>query len=227
MKHKGFTLLELLITFSLVTLLAVAVIIFINPISLINRANDTLRKKDLDDAKKILEQYLTDTGCYPLPTQICAQNTSKGNCNFCANGTSPQFSYFTKNICDPKHGTSDYLYEVSSKSIKGVTSVATCPQWFRIFSVLDSSYDYATDIWKCGEGGCGISPSYGYDYLVTSPGISVTSSTLDWYCYTDDCVNCGTLDNCITTENDCSRKTLYATKNICCTQHDPLSSFCR
>jgi len=228
MKHKGFTLLELLIIIALFAVLSVVAIVLLNPMSLVKRATDVTRKKELDDAKKMLEQYMSDTGCYPKPTQICAQNAPGGSCNFCANGKTTQFSYFTKDVCDPRHGISDYLYETEITEVpKSSPIAASCPKWFRIYSVLDSAYDEATDVWNCSEGGCGIAPNYGYDYLVTSPGAPTTTiSTNDWYCYTTDCTNCYSFENCHTVGNDCVGKVLYPSKQSCCAQHNPNSPNC-
>jgi len=152
---------ELLIAVSISIVLSVGLIVLIKPLSLIQKGNDILRKKDLDDAKKAFEQYMTDTGCYPQPTQICKEGTNVSSCHICTKGQSPQFSYFTRDICDPKQGSLQYLYQ--TEKIGSV--VVPCPKWFKIFSILDSAYNAADDIWGCGKGKC-----YGYNYVVTSPG---------------------------------------------------------
>jgi len=192
MKRTAFTLMELLIVVCILIILSTGVVILINPISIINKGTDTARKKDLDDAKKMLEQYMNDTGCYPKPTQVCIDgNNTSGTCHICTKEQSPSFSYFTKDICDPRHGIADYLYQTETipgyKPPGGVwipPAVSACPKWFRIYSVLDSVYSAAEDIWGCKKGGCGVSPYYGYSYLVTSPGApSETIFAGDWGCY--------------------------------------------
>lgn len=224
MNRKAFTFTELLIIISLISIFFVGVIVAINPIAIINRGYDSARKKDLDDAKKMLEQYMTDTGCYPQPTQICIEGKNNSNCHICTKKQSPKFSYFTKDICDPKAGQMDYLYQVDTTMVYKVGQVVSaCPKWFRLYSVLNSAYDKANDVWGCGNGGCGVSPSYGYSYLVTSPGAPVDgiiSST--WFCYLDinnACNPCGTYDNCNLPTNDCQGKELFPTKQNCCSTH--------
>ena len=70
MKKKAFTLVEILITVMVATILFTGLMVLLNPISLVQKGDNITRKKDLDDAKKALEQYMDDTGCYPQPTQI-------------------------------------------------------------------------------------------------------------------------------------------------------------
>ena len=112
MKHKAFTMMELLVVVCIFTVLSVGLVLLINPLSVINKGNDITRKKDLDNAKKMLEQYMNDTGCYPKPTQVCADGGTSSTCHICTKDQSPSFSYFTKDICDPRHGGGvDYLYE--------------------------------------------------------------------------------------------------------------------
>ena len=215
---------ELLIVLTLVAVLAAGVVILLNPVSIINKGNDVARKKDLDDAKKMLEQYMADTGCYPQPTQVCMNGTNTNPCTICTKKQTTPFSYFTRDICDPRSTSYQYLYQTQ----KAGPVVATCPTWFRIYSVLDSPYNAQEDVWGCKTGGCGVSPSYGYDYLVASPGAPTdgTSTTL-WYCFTNnDCTNCGTYDNCTDINNSCSGLYLYPGKASCCSSNNPNSRFC-
>lgn len=225
---RSFTLLEILVVFTIFTMLSVVIIFVIKPISIVNRAIDIGRKRDLDDAKKILEQYLSDTGCYPQPTQICMEGTNTSPCHICTKAQHPFFSYFTRELCDPRHGTSDYLYQTDTYLIPKVGYfTSSCPKWFHIFTVLDSvsinddSYDPAQDIWGCKKGGCGVNPLYGYDYLVTSPGgPSDSVATSNWYCYLSQygrCVQCTPYENCVSSGNDCYGKMLYPMRQTCCT----------
>lgn len=225
MKQKAFTMMELLIVVAIFIVLFSGMMLLINPLTIINRGNDVARKKDLDDAKKMLEQYINDTGCYPQPTQLCMEGNNAINCHICTKAKSPRFTYFTKDICDPRHGgTIDYLYQTEGAWVNKVGYVVSaCPKWFKIFSVLDSKYNAAEDIWGCKKGGCGVNPTYGYSYLVTSPGAPTDNvASSNWYCYLGQfnrCVQCSPYENCILPTNDCYGKDLYPIRQNCCTDH--------
>lgn len=228
--NKALTLMELLIIIPLLIILATGVLVLIRPMSLIQNGNDTARKKDLDDAKKMLEEYYNDTGCYPQPTQVCTEGYNGSPCHICTKNQSPKFSYFTRDICDPKEGSLPYLYQTEKNFVYKVGNVVVaCPRWFKIFSVLDSAYNAADDIWGCKEGGCGDVEAgvLGYRYLVTSPGsFDDKIATDNWYCFTDDCVQCTPYENCTLDTNACYQKQLYPTRLACCTDHDPNSPNC-
>jgi len=219
---------EILITLTILIVLFTGLIVLINPLAIIQSGNDITRKKDLDDAKKMLEQYINDTGCYPQPTQVCMEGNNSSPCHICTKGQSPKFAYFTKDICDPRSGSLNYLYQVNTTFVYKVGNVVgQCPKWFRIFSVLDSVYSAASDVWGCKKGGCGVSPQYGYSYLVTSPGAPTDDiATTNWYCYTTDCTQCSPYENCMSPENDCHNKMLYPNRSVCCADHDRKSPYC-
>ena len=63
--YKGFTLVELLITISLVSIFSVFIISVINPVRLRMRVRDAQRKKDLEIISLGLEQYYADHNAYP------------------------------------------------------------------------------------------------------------------------------------------------------------------
>lgn len=238
MEKKAFTLVEILITVTVITVLFAGVIALINPVRIIEKGNNTARKKDLDDAKKMLEEYMTDTGCYPQPTQICTEGTNTNGCHICTRGQSAPFSYFAKDICDPRHGGApDYQYEIETvlqpKDVAHGIPVsswipATCPKWFRIYSILDGPYNADEDIWGCKKNGCGISPLRGYGYMVMSPGAPSTGyATSNWYCYANgDCTQCTPYENCITPGGECYGQELYAARTTCCALHDRSSPYC-
>jgi prepilin-type N-terminal cleavage/methylation domain-containing protein len=66
MKSKGFTLMELLIVMAILMILIIILIGIINPASLVGKANDSRRKKDLDAIRKSFEEYFNDKGVYPI-----------------------------------------------------------------------------------------------------------------------------------------------------------------
>ncbi len=224
MIKKAFTLMELLIVVSVLTVMFIGLIAAINPMAMINRAYDGARKKDLDDAKKMLEQYMADTGCYPQPTQVCIEGNNNSDCSLCTKKQSTKFSYFTKDLCDPKTPSTEYMYQPETVLNPGIGyEVPSCPLWFRIYSVLDSAYNAQEDVWGCKKGGCGVSPSYGYSYLVTSPGAPLDNIVSNnWYCYLSQfnrCAQCTPYENCTTLGNACYGKTLYPIRSTCCSEN--------
>jgi len=64
----GFTMVELLIVIAIIGILVSALVLVINPISQIQKANDAKRKSDLSQIQKALEQYYNDNNKYPLNT---------------------------------------------------------------------------------------------------------------------------------------------------------------
>jgi len=224
MNKKAFTLMEVMIVLTLVSVLSVFLLVVINPWTLINRGFNANRKKDLDDAKKMLEQYINDTGCYPLPTQVCFEGTNTNPCHLCTKKQTTPFPYFTRDICEPREGNLDYLYEVDTSFEKIIGNVVTtCPKWFKIFAIQEGAYNAAEDIWGCYAGGCGVYPLYGYRYLVNSPGAKMdTVATTGWYCHLEDinkCVACTPYSNCTNPNNSCYGKELYPLRQTCCTDH--------
>jgi len=219
MKHKAITLVEITISISILIVLLAGVLFLLNPMMYIYRANDITRKKNLDDTKKMLEEYVADTGCYPQPTQICLEGTNKTNCHICNKGQKPSFSYLTKDVCDPKASSAQYLYQVEMNG----NVVASCPKWFRMYSVLEAPYNAQEDIWGCKVGGCGVAPQYGYSYLVTSPGAPLDNiAPNNWYCFDTDCHQCGTYEDC--SVGLCARYApYYPSSGTCCNAHIPSS----
>ena len=236
MKNKAFSLMELLIVVTILSIVIVGVISYLNPVTIIQRGNDTARKKSLDDAKKILEEYMADTGCYPQPTQVCADSDGASvTCHICTKNQGTKFSYFTKDICDPNNTTFGFLYQPETvvrpkdyvNNIPAGFNVASCPKWFRIYSVLDSPYNAAEDIWGCKKGGCGVAPNYGYSYLITSPGAPTEGvMTNNWYCHKsidNKCRMCAPYENCISPSYPCYGETLYPSCRSCCEDGHPES----
>jgi general secretion pathway protein G len=64
-KHKGFTLVELLVVMALIGVLATAITSLVNPIGQFRKVRDTQRKNDLSQIQRALEQYYNDFGRYP------------------------------------------------------------------------------------------------------------------------------------------------------------------
>jgi len=116
MKTKGFTIIELLITITIIGVLATLTIVFLRPQIL--KARDAKRKSNINEIQTALEEYLTDNGCYPATGAVtCTPG------NYLA-------PYLRKIQCDPEGGSYEYTSETTS-----------CPSWYRIFAILENIKD--------------------------------------------------------------------------------------
>ena len=75
-KQKGFTLVELLVVIAIVGILAGALLVAINPQSMIQKSRDAKRLSDIDSLTKAINLALTDTEITLSPTGVCASCTS-------------------------------------------------------------------------------------------------------------------------------------------------------
>src|SRR5476651_1603699 len=66
--EAGFTLLELLVVIAIIGILASGLMLILDPVGQLNKANDARRKSDLSSIQKALEQVYSDTGKYPTNT---------------------------------------------------------------------------------------------------------------------------------------------------------------
>jgi len=98
--QKGFTLIELLVVIALIAVLAVAVILALNPAELLKQGRDSTRISDLANINSALALYLAD---YVSP--------SMGNSNNCYGAIS-----FT---CNTRFTTGGTVITVSSQAING------------------------------------------------------------------------------------------------------------
>lgn len=195
----GYSLLEILITISILILLLAALFFVFNPKTQIDKANDGKRKTEMTQLTKILEDWYNDKQCYPKPSDICynaATVLADGTytCNICgtaqpARSLSP---YLRSLPCDPVHPQKKYLYQFDSTD---------CPTWYRIYSVLSLSSDPAITAIGCSDG-CGPPPSYSYNYGVSSPNIGLESrivelcSSYPALYINPDCNICGNYEQC-------------------------------
>ena len=75
-KQKGFTLVELLVVIAIVGILAGALLVAINPQSMIQKSNDAKRLSDIDSLTKAINLALTETEIVLGVTGTCADCTS-------------------------------------------------------------------------------------------------------------------------------------------------------
>ena len=220
-KEAAVTLLEIMMIVAIITLLVVAVISLLDPVEQIARSRDTKRKQDLNVLQKKFEEWYNDKGCYPRLSEVAYTSSISGLAGkICSTkDDSPNLTYFTDNIiCDPQSPFHEYLYVT--------TGASTCPTAYVVYSRLAATYVRENDVYDCGPHGCGIAPSYGYDYLVSSPN-AVISVSDDFYCFdrSSRCTSCGTYESCVNAMYDQVCITIYASKYLCC-QAEPGAGYC-
>lgn len=219
--NEGMTLMEVLILIAIICALLVALIYLIKPQEQIHKARDAKRKNDLNELRKMLEDWYTDNSCYPTNREICFNSPSSPTCEICSSHPdSPSFSRFTTSvICDPESPLKNYLYAPSGDP--------NCPGAFIIYTKLGAAYSKENDLYNCSpQHGCGPAPFRGYDYLVTSPNAFVPVAT-NYYCYTNmsRCSSCGSYAAC---DNQLERGTcreVYPSIEGCCGAH-PGAGYC-
>jgi len=125
-KIKGFTLVEILVVMAILLIMIAILIGILNPIALVNKAQDSQRKKDLNRIRVAFEEYFNDKGCYPNEI-LRLQLIDRENC-----GKSSVFEkWLSPWPCDPNGNP----YQV----LTGYDD--TCPKWFKIFATLENKKD--------------------------------------------------------------------------------------
>jgi len=72
----GFTLVELLIVITLISILAVAIVATLNPVEQVNRARDAKYKNDASEYLAAIERYYASTQDYPWVAQDATMTTT-------------------------------------------------------------------------------------------------------------------------------------------------------
>ena len=171
MKKNGFTLVELLISMSIVIIIAMMMVGVFNAIKINNKGRDAQRKKDLNRIKIAMEEYFNDKGEYPL--DITNWNTID-NCN------SDIFAPYLKSWpCDPNGNPYSILPETNK---------------FRVITNLENKKD------KDIPEGWYIKNDFNFPLLnldTNSANYGVSSSNILWYeglvhdysaeCWTNTC----------------------------------------
>lgn len=150
---RAFTLIELLITITLLGLMVFSVIG--GGARYRTLAQDSRRKADLERLKTALYDYYFDVGCFPETIPSCGQPLA-GSGDQAYLGTIP---------CDPKKND-DYRYEVGGEE--------SCRSWFKVLTNLNNAKDPSIDEVHCRTG-CGESCDYNY-------GLSSTNTTVQSGC---------------------------------------------
>jgi type II secretory pathway pseudopilin PulG len=182
MKRNGFTLVELLIVFTIMVTLTMMMIGIFNTVGLTARGRDAQRKKDLNRMKVAFEEYFNDKGYFPdtnLLTELQDINNCKSNSIFAP--------YLVPWPCDP-NGESYHIYVETNK--------------FRIITNLENKKD------KDIPSGWYIKNDFIFPVLnldTNSANYGVSSSNILWYDglvrdYSADCY----ISTCFDGNNGCN-----------------------
>ncbi len=120
-KSKGITLLELLITVTVVLILLAASVLVINPAEKLEKARDEKRLSDISSLERIVNEYKIDNGVYPDDADALRISTAlpPGNAGPLQSTTlgwikADLSAYNTKLPTDPKNdATYFYSYQQS------------------------------------------------------------------------------------------------------------------
>lgn len=102
---RAYTLVELLLIIALIGVLAVGVLVLINPSNALKKANDARRKSDLSQMQRLMELYYHDNGQYPAGSAV-----SFGNPFLPYSPSLPQDPVTTKRYAYITTGQEYYIY---------------------------------------------------------------------------------------------------------------------
>ena len=175
---SGFTLIEILIAVALIGIMAVGIIIALDPLAQIQKAQDAKRKSDLSQIQKALETYYQDYGRYPqsspdnitLPHRIVNRFlvVEWGSTDF-----QPYMSILPKDPSSSKKyvynstGLDGQTYYLYASLDRGANDPQACPKGNKNFAVCDNAI-YIGVYMKCADR----FPEFFCNYGVTSPNVS-------------------------------------------------------
>jgi len=146
-RSKGFTLIEILISLTVVVLLAILFLFATR--SQMSKARDSKRKSDLNKIQKIVEDYYSDHQSYP-DLLVCGDTRE-----------TPLEKYTKVFPCDPIN-SDEYYYSYAYDS-----STAN-KMWYKVYAKLENSEDPIIEEIGCISG-CG-QDNY-FNYFVSSSNI--------------------------------------------------------
>lgn len=167
-EDHGYTIVELLITITIIVVLSAGLLMALNPLTQIAKTHDTHRKADLAKLNTAFENYYSDHASYPPDTVL----------NSC-NGSSLQ-PYLDSIPCDPTTHKPYKLLLLPKGSAK--------PQQFAIYSTLENSADQAANIPNCANTIVSHTPGMSYIDIVQGCCESCTICKKYYGCRNGACV---------------------------------------
>jgi len=134
MKNKGFTLIELILVITLLSILALVMLSNFN--TTLKRGRDSQRKSDLSQLQKALENYYEDHQSYPTFTDIF-------NRKLCTNYVclTSDTVYMIKTGTDPSPSSYKYVY------VPEPTAVPSGPStYYYLYSHIENTVDQDPNI---------------------------------------------------------------------------------
>lgn len=123
--NKGFTLVELMVSTAILAILIAILSSTLNPVAMINKANDAKRKKDLNKIRTAFEEYMNDKKTYPDRT-VVGQLMSRNSC-----GSDDFAPWLATWPCDPTTGDPYVIFIESDFN----------PKWFKVVTKLQNKSD--------------------------------------------------------------------------------------
>lgn len=204
LNKKGFTLIEIVVSFAILAILVAIVTTTINPLAMINRGKDARRKSDLNRIKVAFEEYQNDKGFYPK-NDMMLNLMKKENCG--KNVFSPWLKSWP---CDP-NGNPYYIFYDDTNS------------WFKVLANLEDKQDKSIpkgwyiyeSVYRVGNSDSGLGVN-NVNYGVSSPNVSWFDVTIDPKCHYNplnhDEDNCSTkiVTGCNIATSGCKGPDCYA-----------------
>jgi prepilin-type N-terminal cleavage/methylation domain-containing protein len=137
-KHKGFTIVELLIVVVVIAILAAITIVAYNGIQ--NRAKLAAIQSDVSNAVKQLENIKTTDGSYPATQALSSLKASGGNTltytaynsgnGYCVQYKRDSVSYYATNVVQPKEGLCGPVTNIAVNPSLELNSNLWAARWF-------------------------------------------------------------------------------------------------
>lgn len=138
-KYSGLTLIELLIVTSILGLLIFISYVIINNGNSLTKARDVESRQDIQAIKSVIEAYYNDNNCYPLEVPFGYEWREQNTTYMSEVPQNPQCS---------SDSTKCYVYKNSGEA---------CPQWYALFSPLETEVESSNTGINSAQNNCSLS----------------------------------------------------------------------